>query len=109
VKIKEEPARFGWRAYVTNASTESLGLEDAVRLYRQECQIERIFYRLKNRLHLVPMYVKEPEQVIGLNHLLMLGVRVLTLVEWVVRRSLQQEHAALAGLHPENRQKTTHR
>jgi transposase len=108
-KIEEVKEAFGWRAYVTDTPGERLGLEDAVTLYRQECRIERIFDRLKNRLNLVPMYVQEPAQVTGLTHLLMLGVRVLTLIEFVVRRSLEQEQTALPGRHPENPKKTTTR
>lgn len=108
-KIEDEQETFGWRAYITDASQERLGLEEAVKLYRQECRIERIFDRLKNRLHLVPMYVQEPDQVTGLTHLLTLGVRVLALIEFVVRRSLEQDQASLPGLHAENRQKTTAR
>ena len=108
-KIQDVKETFGWRAYVTDASRERLGLEDAVRLYRQECRIERIFHRLKHRLNLVPMYVQEPDQITGLTHLLTLGVRVLTLIEFVVRRSLEQEQTSLSGLHPENQQKTTNR
>jgi transposase len=108
-KIKDVKEKFGWRAYVTDTPREQLCLEDAVKLYRQECRIERIFHRLKDRLNLVPMYVQEPDQVTGLNHLLTLGVRVLTLIEFVVRRSLEQEQRALPGLHPENHQKTTNR
>jgi transposase len=106
-KIQEEKARCGWRAYVTDAPQARLCLEDAVNVYRQEYRIERIFLRLKNRLQLVPLFVKEPDQVRGLTHLLMLGIRVLTLIEFVVRRSLQQEQTTLAGLHPEHRQQTT--
>lgn len=108
-KIEAVKETLGWRAYVTDTSGEQLCLEDAVRLYRQECRIERIFHRLKNRLNLVPMYVSEPDQVKGLNHLLTLGVRVLTLIEFVVRRSLEQEQTSLPGLHPENQHKTTNR
>jgi transposase len=108
-KIAEVKEKFGWRAYVTDTPSERLCLEDAVRLYRQECRIERIFHRLKNRLNLVPMYVQEPDQVTGLTHLLTLGVRVLTLIEFVVRRSLEQDQTTLPGLHPENHQKTTDR
>ena len=108
-KIEEVKEKFGWRAYVTDTPRERLCLEDAVKLYRQECRIERIFHRLKDRLNLVPMYVQEPDQVKGLNHLLTLGVRVLTLIEFVVRRSLEQQQTALPGLHPENHQKTTNR
>ncbi len=84
-------------------------MEDAVRLYRQECRIERLFDRLKNRLNIAPMYVTEPDQVKGLNHLLTLGVRTLTRIEFVVRRSLEREKKAFPGLHPENIRKTTNR
>jgi transposase len=108
-KIEHVKEKFGWRAYVTDTSGDSLCLEDAVRLYRQECRIERIFDRLKNRLNIAPMYVTEPDQVEGLTHLLTLGVRTLTLIEFVVRRSLERDQKALPGLHPENTRKTTDR
>ncbi len=109
VAIEAERERCGWRVYVTNAPGERLSLEDAVKLYRQECRIERVFHRLKNRLNLSPMFVQEPKQVTGLCHLLMLGVRVLSLIEFVVRRSLAKDQQALAGLHPEHRKKKTAR
>jgi transposase len=108
-KIEEVKETFGWRAYVTDTSGDRFCLEDAVRLYRQECRIERIFDRLKNRLNIAPMYVTEPDQITGLNHLLTLGVRVLTLIEFVVRRSLERDQQSLPGLHPENTRKTTDR
>ncbi len=53
------------------------------------------------------MCVQEPQQVTCLTHLLMLGVRVLSLMEFVLRRSLQDDGAELPSLHPENRKKTT--
>lgn len=109
VAIEADRERCGWRAYVTNAPGERLSLEDAVKLYRQECRIERVFHRLKNRVNLSPMFVQEPKQVTGLTHLLMLGVRVLTLIEYVVRRSLAHDQQAVAGLHPEHRKKKTAR
>ncbi len=87
VAIEAARERCGWRAYVTNAPLERLALADAVKLYRQECRIERVFDRLKNRLSLSPMFVQEPKQVTGLTHLLMLGVRLLSLIEYVGRRS----------------------
>src|SRR6266568_3713483 len=39
--------------------------------------------------------------------MLTLGVRVLTVTEFVLRRSLVQAQASLPGLHPENKQKRT--
>jgi transposase len=109
VAIEAARARCGWRAYVTTASPERLTLADAVKLYRQECRIERVFDRLKNRVNLSPMFVQEPKQVTGLTHLLMLGVRVLSLSEYVVRRSLAQEQQTMIGLNPDRPAKASAR
>jgi transposase len=107
--IEAARAQCGWRAYVTNAPVERLSVTDAVKLYRQECRIERVFDRLKNRVNLAPMFVQEPKQVTGLTHLLMLGVRVLSLIEFVVRRSLAQNQQSMTGLNPDRPRKGTAR
>jgi len=98
---------FGWKAFVTNAPQSALSLADAVLGYRNEYRIERIFNRLKSRLNIAPLFVKRDEQMQGMTYLLMLGTRVLTLLEFVVRRALQADHTQLPGLHPENRKKQT--
>ena len=100
-------ARFGWKAFVTNATPERLSLADAVLCYRNEYRVERIFNRLKSRLHIAPLFVKQDDQIEGLTYLLTLGVRVLTVTEFVLRRSLAQDQASLPGLHPENKRKLT--
>ncbi len=107
--IEAARTRCGWRAYVTNAPVERLSLANAVKLYRQECRIERVFDRLKNRVNLAPMFVQEPKQVTGLTHLLMLGIRVLSLVEYVVRRSLARGKQTMTGLNPDRPRKATAR
>jgi transposase len=99
--------RFGWKAFVTNAGHTRLSLQDAVLCYRHEYRVERIFHRLKSRLHIAPLFVKLDEQIEGLTYLLTLGVRVLTVMEFVLRRSLETAQASLPGLHPENKQKRT--
>ena len=109
VAIEAARARCGWRAYVTNTPVERLSVTKAVTLYRQECRIERVFDRLKNRVSLAPMFVQEPKQVTGLTHLLMLGVRVLSLIEYVVRRSLAQDQESMTGLNPDRPRKGTTR
>src|SRR6266568_3443062 len=100
-------ARFGWKAFVTNATQQRLSLADAVLCYRNEYRIERIFNRLKSRVHIAPLFVKRDDQIEGLTYLLTLGVRVLTVMEFVLRRSLQNEQAHLPGVHPENGKKMT--
>ena len=99
--------RFGWKAFVTNAEQKRLSLQDAVLCYRHEYRLERIFPRLKSRVHIAPLFVKLNEQIEGLTYLLTLGVRVLTVTEFVLRRSLETEQASLPGLHPENKHKRT--
>ncbi len=105
--IDNASARFGWKAFVTNKTKSEMSLSDAVICYRHEYRIERIFNRLKSELNIAPVFMKRKDQIIGLTHLLSLGVRVLTLVEFVVRRSLCNGNEKLEGLHPENRQKKT--
>jgi transposase len=51
--------------------------------------------------------VKPNDQIEGLTDLLPLGVRVLTVTEFVLRRALAQEQAPLPGLHPENTRQRT--
>ena len=99
--------RFGWKAFVTNAGQKRLSLQEAVLCYRNEYRVERLFNRLKSRVHIAPLFVKLNEQIEGLTYLLTLGVRVLTVTEFVLRRSLEQDQVRLSGLHPENKQKMT--
>ena len=99
--------RFGWKAFVTNARPQRLSLEEAVLCYRNEYRVERIFNRLKSRVHIAPLFVKLNDQIEGLTYLLTLGVRVLTVMEFVLRRSLQTEQTTLPGLHPEHKTKMT--
>jgi len=99
---------FGWRAYVTDVPAEQLSLTDAVLTYREEWQIERGFHRLKGAtLSIAPLFVKRDDQVVGLTNLLSIAVRLLTLIEFVVRRALKREQAQLVGLHKENPKKAT--
>jgi hypothetical protein len=99
--------RCGWKAFVTNARQKRLSLKDAVLCYRNEYRVERVFNRLKSCLHIAPLFVKLNDQIEGLTYLLTLGVRVLTVTEFVLRRSLEQEQATLPGLHLENQRKMT--
>jgi transposase len=75
-KIAALRHRFGWKAFVTNAEQKRLSLQDAVLCYRNEYRVERVFNRLKSRVHIAPLFVKRNEHIEGLTYLLTLGVRV---------------------------------
>jgi transposase len=97
---------LGWRAYVSDAPTEQLTLEQAVLTYRDEWLIEHGFHRLKGApLSLNPLFVKRDDQVVGLTNLLSIAVRFLTLIEFVVRRKLKQNQEKLSGLIENNPKK----
>lgn len=97
---------LGWRAYVSDAPAEQLSLEQAVLTYRDEWIIERGFHRLKEvPLSLDPLFVKRDDQVTGLTNLLSIAVRLLTLIEFVVRRQLKQTGKKLTGLIENNPKK----
>jgi transposase len=115
VRVDEEALesavrRLGWRIYSTNQPAEQLSLEQAVLAYRSEYLVERSLGRLKGRpLSLTPMYVQRDDHATGLIRLLSIALRVLTLVEFVVRRQLAAEGATLAGLYAGNVKRATAR
>ena len=91
--------RLGWRVYATNAPVEQLLLDDAVLIYREEYFIERGFGRLKGKpLSLTPMYLQRDDHATGLIRLLTIGLRVLTLLEFVVRSKLTEAETDIVGL-----------
>lgn len=104
--IAEHQKTLGWRAYVSDAPAEQLSLEQAVLTYRDEWIIERGFHRLKGKpLSLDPLFVKRDDQVCGMTNLLSIAVRILTLIEFDVRRTLKRTGEKLAGLIDNNPKK----
>jgi transposase len=84
--IERAMSQLGWRVYATNVLPEHLTLDQAVEAYRDEYVVERNFSRLKGRpLSLTPLYVQRDDHRVGLVRLLTLALRVITLLEGVVR------------------------
>lgn len=99
---------LGWRVYATNAPAGRLSFAQAVEVYRDAYLHEHGYSRLKGRpLSLTPMYLQKDEQITGLIRLLSLALRVLTLVEFKVRKQLAEEKSELAGIYPGNRRRKT--
>jgi transposase len=97
--LEQAMSLLGWRVYASNHDEELLPLATAVEAYRHEFLVERNFSRLKGRaLSLAPMYLQPDDHRIGLVHLLSIALRVLTLIETVVRQRLTHQKATLAGL-----------
>jgi transposase len=106
--IEAVEKRLGWRVYATNHPKEGLSLGEAVMAYRHEFIIERAFGRLKGKhLSLTPMYLEKDEHATGLIRLLSIALRVLALLEFVVRSRLNDEKAKIEGLYAGNARRKT--
>jgi transposase len=102
--------RLGWRVYATNAPAEQLSLAQAVLAYRSQYLVESDMGRLKGHpLSLTPMYLQRDEHATGLIRLLSIGLRVLTLLEFVVRQRLAATGTMLAGVYTGNLKRVTAR
>ena len=101
---------MGWRLYVTNAPCEVLPLTEAIWTYRGAPYIERDFGRFKGRpLGIRPLYVRREDHAKGLVRVLSLALRVLTVVEHVVRQQLLNAGETLSGLYAGNPKRQTAR
>jgi transposase len=99
-QIEARQKRMGWRVQVSNTSEQRLTLSGSVLTYREGGGMERVFHQLKDKpLGIRPMFVKVPEQVVGLTRLLLIALRVMTLMEIVVRGKLQESGEKLEGMH----------
>ena len=96
--IQEKQREMGWQVYGTNSV--GLVLPQVVWAYRGQYRIEDDWSRLKGRpLGLTPLYLQDEGRIQGLVYLLSLALRVLTLLEWVVRERLRQEGSKLQGIY----------
>ena len=102
--------QLGWRVYATHAPLEQLSLAQAVLAYRSQYLVESAIGRLKGHpLSLTPMYLERDDHATGLIRLLSVALRVLTLLEFVVRQRLAAARRVLMGLYAGNPKRATAR
>jgi transposase len=96
--IEAKKREMGWQVYATNAL--AMVLRQVVWAYRGQYRIEDDWSRLKGRsLGLTPLYLQDEGRIQGLVCMLSLALRVLTLVEWVVRERLRTDGAKLQEIY----------
>ena len=106
--VQEAERCLGWRVYATNHPQDVLPLEKAVLAYREEYLVEHGFGRLKGKpLSLSPMYLQSDERATGLIHLLSIGLRILTLIEYQARKHLAELDEKLSGIYAGNPKRAT--
>jgi transposase len=93
--------RLGWRVYATTHTAKEMDLAQGVAASRREYLIEQGFGRLQGRAwSLTPLFLPYDQRVVGLLWLLSIALRVLVLMQFVVRRNLQRAGATLTGISP---------
>jgi transposase len=105
-------ARLGWRVYATNRPVADLDTTQVVLAYRDQYLVEHPMRRLKGApLSLSPVYLSRDDHVTGLVRLLTIAVRVLSLLEYGIRRSLTEapQEEPLQGLYAGQPSRTTRR
>jgi transposase len=96
--IERQQQEMGWQVYAVTGLT--LTLPQVVWAYRGQYRIEDDWARLKGRsLGLTPVYLQDEARIQGLVYLLSVALRLLTLLEWVVRDRLQKEGSKLQNLY----------
>lgn len=97
---------LGWKVYVCNDLT--LNLTEVVLAYREEYLVEQGFHRYKGKsLGLTPMHLASQTRIKGLIRLLSIGLRILCLLEFSVRKALDEQGEKLAGIYPGNPKRAT--
>lgn len=108
--LQQAICRLGWRVYGTNCPRSEFSLDQAVLAYRNEYIVEHNFARLKNKpLSLTPMYLQDDQRATGLTRLLSIGLRVLTLLEHIIRSRLAERGEKLSGFYAGNSTRATNR
>jgi transposase len=98
-EIELAKREMGWRVYTTN--NKAMNLAAVVWGYRGQNRLEDNWSRLKGQpLGLTPMYLQSESRIVGLVLLLSLALRLLSVLEWTVRKKLQESEQTLKGLHP---------
>jgi transposase len=97
--IAQAKREMGWRCYATNQL--ELNLAAVVWGYRGQNRLEDNWPRLKGKpCGLSPMFFQYENRVVGLVLLLSVVLRLLKVVEWTVRKELQESGQTLKGLCP---------
>jgi transposase len=83
-------------------------LTEAVLAYREQYLIERGYNRLRGKiLGITPLFLGSTTLIKGLIRLLSIGLRVLCLVEFTVRKALQEQNEKLDHIYNGNPTRAT--
>jgi transposase len=96
--LTEKMATLGGQVYATNQ--RELSIAQVGWTYRSQNRIEDGWARMKgSSLGLTPLYLQDEQRIVGLVHLLSIALRVLTLLQWVIREQLRTTQQKLRAMY----------
>ena len=102
-KVDAHKAILGWRAYATNAPKEQLSTQKVVATYKEEFKVEYRFNQLHNKIApLMPIYLHKDNRIVALIRFLMLGIKVIGVLEHTVRKQIADEKIKISHIFPGN-------
>jgi len=103
VRLRQEANTDGVFPLVTNLSPKASKKADVLQIYRYQPYIERRFENLKTEYAVRPVYLKDPERVVGLLHAHFLALMVGALIEREIRGAMAREDIDILPIYPEAR------
>lgn len=107
-QIQTHLANAAWCVFATNAPKQQMDLTDAVQMYREQFQIEDRFNDLKNKVtQLIPIFLQKDNRIRSLINLMMVGLKIICIMEVKVAQTLKQTGEKLSGLFSGNPKRST--
>jgi transposase len=107
-EIAAHKAVLGWRAYVTNAPAAKLSVEKVITTYKAEFNVEYRFNQLHNKTApLMPIFLHKDNRIVALIRFLTLGIKVLGIMEYNIRKKIADEKITVSHIYPGNPSRKT--
>jgi len=107
-QIQTHLANSAWCVFATNAPEQQMDLTDAVQMYREQFQIEDRFNDLKNKVtQLIPIFLQKDNRIRSLINLMMVGLKVICIMEVTVAQALKKAEKKLSGIFAGNPKRST--
>lgn len=110
ILIERKKKYFGWQVYATNAPKDLLPYEKCVWKYRHQSNIESRFDDLRNKMApLLPVFLQKDNRIRGLVNILLLAMKVCSMIEYKIAKTLQEKNEYLQGLYQGNPKRKTNK
>jgi len=108
--IAQSKKYMGWQVYATNAPKNLLTFEKCVWKYRHQSNIESRFDDIRNKMApLLPVFLQKDKRIEGLVNILLLALKICSMLEYKIAKSLQDEKELLYNVYEGNPKRGTDR